>query len=160
MQRAAATLVICLLGLVPASAQQPSDQLKLAHEMMTVMKSADNFDAVMPTIMQAMKPAITRGDAKAAKDWDEISPTIMKEFSSLKSSLLDDIAAIYANSFSAAELGQFVAFYKTPAGEKLARLTPVLAQQTMAAGQKFGQQVAGRLADRMQDELRKRGNKI
>lgn len=97
--------------------------MRLAREMMAVMRAADNFDAVMPTIMQAMKPAITRGEAKATKDRDEISPAILQEFAAAKDGLLDDIAAIYANTFRAAELGRFVAFYKMPAGEKLARLS-------------------------------------
>lgn len=92
----------------------------------------------MPTIMQAMKPAIARGEAKATKDWDEISPAILQEFAAAKDGLLDDIAAIYANTFRAAELGQFVAFYKTPAGEKLARLTPSSRSRRWRPGRRSG----------------------
>lgn len=152
-------LTVALGWALPAAAQSP-EQTALAREMLVVMRAADNFDAVLPAVMNALKPVITRGDPKVAKDWDEISPIMAKEFSALKGSLLDDIAGIYAKSFEAGELRAFVAFYRTPAGDKLARLTPTLAQQTMAVGQSFGQKVAGRLAERMQEELRKRGNKI
>lgn len=143
----------------PAPAQD-AEQLTLAREMLVVMRAADNFDAVMPTIMNALKPAITAGNPKAAKDWDELAPMMVEEFSSMKQSLLDDIAKIYAQNFDKVELRSFIAFYKSPAGDKLAKLTPALAQQTMVVGQKFGQQTAVRVAERMKEELRKRGNKI
>ena len=124
------------------------------------MRAADNFDAVIPTILTALKPAITSGNPKAEKDWDDLAPIMVKEFSAMKDGMLAEIATIYAKAFSKDELKAFIAFYKSPAGDKLARLTPMLAQQTMAAGQRFGQQVAARVAERMRDELRKRGNKI
>ena len=151
------------LACAPASAQvaQPdAAQVGLARDMMIAMKAADNFEAVIPTVMNALKPVVTKGDAKIAKDWDEIAPLMIKEMASVKNQMVDEISLIYARAFTADELKQFIAFYKTPAGIKLATQTPALAQQTMAAGQRFGQQVAGRLAERMKDELRKRGNNI
>ena len=154
-----AAVAIALMVAGPALAQDAA-QTALAREMLVAMKAADNFDAVIPTVFGALKPALTKGDAKAAKDWDEVAPTLTAEISGAKGELLDDIAKIYAQAFTADELRAFVAFYKTPAGEKLARTTPALAQQTLAAGQRFGQQVAVRLSQRMTDELRKRGNKI
>lgn len=148
-----------LLAVAPAGAQD-ADQLRLAKEMLVSMRAADNFDAVVPAVMQAMKPAITAGNPKTAKDWDDIAPLMTAEFASMKGDLLNDIAAIYAKAFTTDELKAFVAFYKTPAGDKLARTTPLLTQQTMQAGQKFGVRVAERLSERMKEELRKRGNKI
>lgn len=144
-----------------AQAPQPdAAQVGLAREMLGAMKAADNFEAVIPTVMNALKPVVTKGDAKIAKDWDEIAPLMQKEMAAMKDQMVEEISLIYARAFTADELKQFVAFYKTPAGIKLATQTPALAQQTMAAGQRFGQQVAGRLAERMREELRKRGNTL
>lgn len=154
-----AAFVVC----APASAQvaQPdSAQVGLARDMLTTMKAADNIEAVIPTVMNALKPVVTKGDPKIAKDWDEIAPLMQKEMGSVKTQMVEEIALVYARAFTADELKQFVAFYKTPAGAKLAAQTPALAQQTMAVGQRFGQQVAGRIAERMKEELRKRGNNI
>ena len=152
-------VAMLLVASWPAAAQD-SEQVGIAREMLVAMRAADNFDAVIPAVLQALKPALTAGNPKAEKDWDDLAPIMTQEFATLKSGLLDEIASVYAKAFDKAELRSFVAFYHTPAGEKLARLTPVLAQQTMGAGQKFGQQVAARVAERMRDELRKRGNKI
>lgn len=157
--RSGAALVAAFLAAGPGSAQD-AEQVSLARDMLVGMRAADNFDAVLPTIMTALKPAIAAGNPKAEKDWDELAPMMIREFSSLKQGLLDDIAKIYAQNFDKAELRSFIAFYRSPAGDKLARLTPVLAQQTMVVGQRFGQMAAVRVADRMKEELRKRGNKI
>lgn len=148
-----------LVSPTPALAQD-AEQVQLARDMMVAMKAADNFDAVIPTVMNALKPAITAGNPKLQKDWDEIAPTLIREFSAMKSGMIEEIAAIYAKAFTKEELRSFVGFYKSPAGEKLARLTPVLAQQTMVAGQRLGQQVAAKVVERMKEELRKRGNTI
>ena len=152
-------LGVSLAWVVPAAAQT-TEAVGLAREMLVASRASDNFDAILPTLMNALKPAITRGDAKASKDWDELAPIMTSEFSVLKTELLDGMAALYAKAFEPGELRAFVAFYKSPAGDKLARLTPSLAQQTLVLGQSFGQKVSARLAERMQEELRKRGNKI
>lgn len=152
--------VAALLAFALPAAAQDAEKTALARDMLVTMRAADNFDVVMPTVLNALKPALTANNPKADKDWDELAPLMAQEFSVMKQSLLDDIAAIYARSFELDELRQFIAFYHSPAGEKLARLTPTLSQETMGAGQKFGQQVAMRVAERMRDELRKRGNRI
>ncbi len=152
-------VVVALAAALPVAAQD-AEQIGLAREMFVAMRASDNFDAILPSMMQAMKPALTAGNPKAAKDFDEILPLISQEFVAMKGGMIDEMATIYAKSFEKGELRQFVAFYKTPAGEKLTRLTPTLGQQMMVVGQKFGQQVAVKVAERMKEELRKRGNKI
>lgn len=160
MRLATIGLVLATLAATQPALAQDADQLGLARDLMGAMKIADNFDAVVPTVLQALKPALTGSSPKAAKDFDDAMPMIAQEMSASKTGLVNDIAAIYAKSFDKAELQQMVTFYRSPAGEKLARLTPVMAQQTMAVGQRFGQEVAGRLTERMRAELRKRGNNI
>jgi hypothetical protein len=73
------------------------------------------------------------------------------------SEISEAIAVIYANNFSAEDLQAIVAFYKTPAGQRILEKTPVLAQQSLAVGSKFGQSIAEDLRKKMTDELRKKG---
>jgi hypothetical protein len=148
------------LALASPVMAQDVEQLGLARDVLVSMKAADNFDAVVPSLMTALKPALTAGNAKAAKDFDEIMPMITNELSTSKNMLIDQAAMIYAKAFTKPELSEMAAFYKTPTGQKMARLTPVLTQQMMAAGQQYAQQMAGQLTTRIQDELKKRGNKL
>lgn len=160
MQRTLAVLALVVaLGSAGALAQD-AERLGLAREMLVVNRTADNFDAVVPSVLGALKPAITKGDAKAGRDWDEIAPAIARDMATSKAELLDDIAKIYAAAFTTDELRAVVAFYRSPTGAKLAAQLPALTQQMLAVGQRYGQTVAARVGERMRDELRKRGNTI
>jgi uncharacterized protein len=76
------------------------------------------------------------------------------------SELSDALVAIYSSNFSAEELRAVTAFYRTPAGQKFLLKTPLIAQQTMAVGQKFGQSVGADAQKRMIEELRNKGHAL
>jgi hypothetical protein len=73
--------------------------------------------------------------------------------------VVDQIAALYASTFSAQELREAAAFYRGPTGQRLVEKQPLITQESLAIGQKFGQAVAGELQGRIVEELRKRGHK-
>ena len=154
-----ACLALAAFAAVPAGAQD-AERIDLARQVLVATRAADNVDAMLPSIFTALKPAIVGSNPKAAKDWDEIIPLMIKEFSVSRDEMIQEIALIYAKSFETDELRQFIAFFKTPAGDKLARSTPAIAQQSMVVGQRIGQQMAVKVSERMKDELRKRGNPI
>ncbi len=52
------------------------------------------------------------------------------------SAIHDDVAKIYAKYFTAKEINDLIAFYKTPTGQKALRIMP----QTMAEGRRIGLQ--------------------
>jgi len=76
------------------------------------------------------------------------------------SELVDLIAVVYARNFTAAELQQVSAFYRSPVGQKFLEKMPTITQESMQAGQKWGQTVAGEMRGRIIEELRKRGHNI
>jgi uncharacterized protein len=71
--------------------------------------------------------------------------------------LVDAVVAVYASNFSVDELHAATAFYRTPAGQKFLQNNPLVAQQTMLLGQKFGQSVGAEAQKQMIGELRKKG---
>jgi hypothetical protein len=74
--------------------------------------------------------------------------------------IIDEVIAIYARNFTADELREVTAFYRGPTGQKFLQKQPVILQDSMAVGQKFGQSVATEMQNRIVEELRKRGHKI
>jgi hypothetical protein len=155
----AACLVLTLMSAAPAPAQSP-DALAAAKELMTVMHSADNFKAMMPQLMMALKPAIVQGRPEVEKDYDVLVPALLAAMSSKLDPMLDKIAGIYAAKFSAAELREVINFYKGPTGQKFITQLPSIMQESITIGQQFGQQLAGELQQRMIEELRKKGHNI
>jgi uncharacterized protein len=154
-------LAVLLLAASPAPAQSPPpDALAAARELLVTMRMADQFKAILPTIMQSMKPVIVQGRPEIERDFDAIVPTLLEGMNARLNELSDLTAAVYASNFSADELRDITAFYRTPTGEKFLQKLPVVTQQSIALGQRFGQAVAGDLQGRIVDELRKRGHKI
>jgi hypothetical protein len=126
-------------------------------ELINITKLDDQFKALLPTIMKSMKPAIVQNRADVERDYDALMPTLMAGMAARISELSDALVAIYSSNFTAEELRAVTALYRTPAGQKFLLKTPSIAQQTMAAGQKFGQSVGADAQKRMIEELRSKG---
>ena len=151
----AAAVVLTLMSAAPAPAQSP-EATAAAKELMVVMRSADNFKTMMPSIMQALKPAIVQGRPEVDRDFDALVPVLLGAMNARLDEIIDKVAGIYARNFSAAELREVAAFYRGPTGQKFVQKLPGVMQESLAVGQQFGQQVAGELQKRMVEELRKK----
>ena len=138
----------------------PSEALGAARELVVTMRTADQIKAIMPLIIQQVKPAIVQGRPEVDRAYDQIAPVMMDTMNRRLAEFVDAVAAIYARNFTAAELKLMTAFYHEPVGQKLIRLLPEITQQSMALGQSFGQAAAGDVQRRMIEELRKRGHNI
>ena len=158
---AVSALSVTLLCGGPAAAQTPPpDSLAAAKELVVTMRAADQLKNLLPVIMQQLKPAIVLGRPQIEKDYDAIMPALMEGMVARSSELVDLIAVVYARNFTAAELRQVSAFYRSPVGQKFLEKMPTITQESMQAGQKWGQMVAGEMRGRIIEELRKRGHNI
>lgn len=153
-------IIAVLLGArVPAQAQG-SDSAAAARELITTIKLGEQFKAVLPMIFKSIKPAIVQNRPDVDRDYDALVPVAIAKMNSRVSELEDALAAIYASNFSADELHDLIAFYKSPTGQKLLQKTPFVTQQTMAAGQKFGQSAGAEAQKEMIEELRNKGHSL
>jgi len=153
-------ILAATLALGPSAAQTPApDSLAAARELVTTMRMTDQLKAVLPVVMQGMRPAIVQNRPDVEREYDAMLPTMLEIANQRMAGYVDDMAAIYARNFTADELGQLTAFYKTPTGQKLLAKMPDLTRQSMVAGQQFGQALAADLQTRMREELQKKGLK-
>jgi hypothetical protein len=152
--------VLCF-SLVPARAQTPAPDAEVAaRELVTTMKLDEQFKALMPMILKTMKPAIVQNRADVERDFDSLAPKLLEGFQARMSELSDAVVAVYSSNFNAEELRAATAFYRSPAGQKFLLKTPLVTQQTMAIGQKFGQSVGADAQKRMIEELRNKGHTL
>src|SRR5262249_57884021 len=93
-------------------------------------------------------------------DYVAVAASLHVALNSRVDEILDKIAGIYANRFSAAELREVANFYRGPTGQKFVQQLPGIMQESMTMGQQLGQQLASELQQRMMEELRKKGHKI
>ncbi|MGP0089964.1 MAG: DUF2059 domain-containing protein [Xanthobacteraceae bacterium] len=154
---------LLLFSVCTAPAQTPtptSDATAAARSLVTTMKMGEQFKALLPVIMQGLKPALVQNRPEVERDFDAMMPMMLEAFTPYYSAIVDGIVAVYASNFTAQELRDIEAFYRQPAGQKLLAKTQTIMQQSMQVGQGFGQQAAEDLRQRMTDELRKKGHKI
>ena len=74
--------------------------------------------------------------------------------------IMKDAPAIYARHFTAQELRDMTAFYRTPTGQKMLERLPTVMQQSMQLGQTYGKKIGDEVMQRMIEELRKKGHNI
>ncbi len=165
MRHAIVAVFVALLLIGPAGAQSsqrgdtpPPESLAAARELVAVMKATDQFKALLPIVLQGIKPAVVQGRPNVEKDFDTILPVILDGARQRVDRLADILADIYARNFSVDEIHDLIAFYQTPTGQKLLQRQPVVARESMAAGQQWGRQLVDELRQQINDELRKRGD--
>jgi hypothetical protein len=157
----AVVLAVMLIAHDRAPAQaQGSDSAAAARELVVTMQADAQLRTILPLIFQQLKPVIVQGRPEVERDYDAIQPLMLGAVNSRLGDFVDAIAALYARHFTADELRQLTAFYRGPVGQKFLQNMPAISQESLAMGQKLGQEIARDLQARITDELRKRGHKI
>ena len=156
-------IVACLL-LLPAPtiwAQTPTpDAMAAARSLVNTMRLADQYKALLPAILLSLKPALTQDRPEIEQDYDAMLPMIADAFTPYYTSMIDGIATVYANNFTAAELRDIEAFYRQPVGQKMLEKMPAIGQQALAVGQEIGRKAAEDLRQRLTEALRQKGHKL
>jgi hypothetical protein len=157
-------LVVACLLLFSASvtrAETPApDAMTAARSLVTTMKLADQYKALLPAILLGLRPALTQDRPEIERDYDAMMPAIADAFTPYYSAMVDGVATVYANNFTAAELGEIEAFYRQPVGQKMLEKLPVISQQALAVGQEIGRKAAEDLRQRLTEALRQKGHKL
>jgi hypothetical protein len=155
------TLVIAVAVPTATRAQAVSDEAKAAaRELMVVMRAAETFEKLMPTIVEAIRPAIVQGRPEVARDFPQIAKFVVDSFAGRRDVLLEGISLIYARHFTVDELREVTVFMRRPVGQKFIDKTPLISQESMLIGQRLGQEAAVEMREKIIEELRKRGHKI
>jgi hypothetical protein len=158
-----ACLSLGLLAAGPAGAQSqtPSPEaMTAARELIVTMQMADNLKTIMPAIMRSLKPAIVQNRPQIERDYDALVPLLLEGMKARLNEMIDQVAALYARTFTAEELREVGAFYRGPTGQKFVQRQPLITQESMLIGQRFAQSIGTEIRDRMIEELRKRGHNI
>lgn len=92
---------------------------------------------------EQMLPGVAQAMGKIFND-----PTLIDE-------MLDQMVPLYTNNYSVDEIKQLTVFYKSPVGRKMMALSPRLAAEGMAIGQRIMNPRLGKLMQDTMQELQK-----
>lgn len=151
-------LLFCLLGALPAHAQdRPAAQKKaLIKELLVLMDASHNSEAVASQMMEQMRAPLARLIAQELRQEkatrklslaeqnqleaqaNEIAARAAERFHAALSKRLDfgeivqQVALeFYDRHFTEAEIKELIAFYRTPAAQKLIQLVPQMMTEMM-----------------------------
>lgn len=159
--RIAAGLLAGFLLTAPAWAETVTpDSRAAARELVQVARVTDQFKMLFPAIMESLRPAFVQNRPEVERDFNALLPLLSQLVNDRVGALADEFAELYAATYTADELRQLIAFYRQPVGQKFLATMPTLAQQGMAIGQRFGQQIGAEAVRRIREELRKRGHDL
>jgi len=138
--------VVVVFAAHPARAQTalaapPAENLAAARELVQAAKMTDNFKQVLPILVQNLKQTDVQNRPEVEKQYEALMPRFNQAAAQRLNELSDAMAAIYARNFSVDELHDITAFFRSPTRQKYLQLVPSLTQQSMAAGQQFGQEI-------------------
>lgn len=146
-----------LLLICGASAQAPSPEvMSAARKLVVTLKIADQYRALLPQLLLKLRPVVAQDRPEIERDYDAVTAPGSEIYTPALNSMVDQVSALYAQSFSIDELRQIEAFYVQPAGKKLLEKSDALAQ----ASAQIGQKTADELKQRLIEALRQKGHKL
>jgi hypothetical protein len=154
-----AGLLLLLVG--SASAQAPSPEaLAAARKLVVTLKIADQYRTTLPQLMLKLRPVVAQDRPEIERDYDTVTAPGSAIYAPFVATMIDQLAAVYASSFSLDELRQIEAFYAQPAGRKFLEKSDALAQASAQITQDASQKAADELKLRLMETLRQKGHKL
>lgn len=165
--RVFAVLMIALLAVPPAAPRavaqgEPSaETLQAAKDLMAIM-SVDTVRQMVAGMTNQVWPSIERELRAKRSDIDQATLSELRtEFENIQirymANVMADAPALYARHFSAAELRDMMAFYKTPTGQKSLKVMPQVMADIFAMIMPRMQGLQAQIIGAFNEVLRKRG---
>lgn len=152
---------ILLLLVCSASAETPSPEaMATARKLVVTLKIADQYRALLPQLLLKQRPVVAQDRPEIERDYDAMTAPGAEIYAPFFAAMIDQIAAVYATSFTLDELRQIEAFYAQPAGQKLLAQADALAQASTQIAQDASQKAADQLKQRLIEALRQKGHKL
>lgn len=141
--------------------QQPSaGSITLAKELLEVRGSTAMFDNLIPGVVQSVRNTFLQTNPALSKDLNEVAAQLRNELGAKRPELQNDIAKVYALSFTEQELRDAITFFRSPVGKKLSAEEPRVIEQVMSSAQTWSERLADEVFSKFRAEMRKRGHTI
>jgi uncharacterized protein len=155
--RAAAVVFSLAVSAGLASAQEPTPSaLALAKELI-VLKGPQVWDAVVPGVIEQAKGVFLQTNPALGKELNDVAAQLRTEYAPRASQLADQVAQLYAKTFTEQELKDTLAFYKTPLGKKIINEEPRILDDGFRRIQQWANKFSEEVMSKMRAEMKKKG---
>jgi hypothetical protein len=146
MKKILITLSLITLFAFTGFAQNNAEYKSAVQKMLIASGAENTFKASITQMFGMMKqqqPQVTNDFWVSLED--EMLKTSITD-------LIDLLVPIYQKHLSLDEINQLTAFYGSPIGKKFAEKTPLITQESMAAGQQWGMKIGQKIIDKIKEK--------
>ena len=143
-----------------AWADDTADRLKLGNQVVVAANVAENFRHVLPLLMAQLKPLVQRQGQVDSADLDKFTKLFTERADAAADQFAEKMAQIYASEFSAEDLANLLAFYKTPTGQNLLSKQSSITQTSFAVGKQLGQDLAKQVLEDINKDKQAKPSKM
>jgi hypothetical protein len=110
--------------------------------------------------VQRTKDVLLQSNLNYQKDLDEVALKVVKDLAGREKEIGEEMARIYATSFTEQELKELATFYKSPLGTKVILQEPAAFNQARQYMDQWAQKFAEEINGKFRAEMKKRGKEI
>ena len=140
------TIILLVNVSLTAFGQTDNEYSDTLKRMFEVSGSEESYRAVIKQMFTMYKQQYSNVDAVV---WNDLE----KEF--LKTSLNEltqMLIPVYSKYMTQEDLKELIKFYETPVGNKFAKNTPLIMQESMQIGQQWGMKIGEDFANKMKEK--------
>jgi hypothetical protein len=145
---------------VPADEDFPASHLALAQEIVTLTRSDEAFDDILPRLAQQTQSVLTRGNPALTREIEDTVMDVALEMAGRRTELARTIQLIWARRFTEEELRQLKTFFESELGQKFTELTPVITALSVGAARQWEQELSRVMVDETRERLREAGHSL
>jgi hypothetical protein len=151
---------------IPPDKQPTKAQLAKLFEVMQIREQAAALTQMFPAMIQqqvrqqekemtANQPESANLTPEQQAALDKLTSHFLEKAMSIYTvdEMLDDMAGIYQKHFTREDVNAYIAFYSTPAGQRLLQVTPVIMQEYVPVVMQRVQERSKALTDEMSKEI-------
>ncbi len=156
--RAAAVVFTIAMFTGLASAEEPTPSAQaLAKELIVLKGSTQLWDAVVPGVIEQVKAVFMQTNPALGRELNDVAAQLRTEYAPRASQLVDQVAQLYARTFTEQELKDALAFYKSPLGRKIVSEEPKVLDDGFRRIQQWANKFSEEVMSRMRAEMKKKG---
>lgn len=160
----AAMLALGSLSLLsePGSAQSspPPQAIASARELLLLKRGDTVFYQIIDGVVETVKNVFLPTNPQLSKELNDVAQELRKEYTAKRPELLNEVAKVYAERFTEAELKDLIVFYKSPLGQKMVDREPGIIDESLRRAQTWGDALSGTTMERFRQEMKKKGHPI
>ena len=151
---------IAAAGPLAAQQQPTASAIATAKELLTLKGALTMFDPLIPGIVESTKNTFLPTNPGLFKELNEVAVKVRTDLVPRRNEIADEIAKVYAQRFTEAEMKEVIAFYKTPAGKKFITEEPAAIDQGLRMAEEWSKRMSDEVMTRFRAEMKKKGHEL